>query len=187
MSSAAPGPSETVIEVNLRRPELAAFYAWLWPGAGHLYQRRWAKGLLFMVCVLGTYFFGFFLGQGKVVYASFTEGDRRWQYICQLGVGLPALPALAQSYVVIRQHKKELWNGFMAPPHPVTPERRDRLADWHYRLHQLFDLGTLYTMIAGLLNVLAIYDAYAGPMPTPLEDERSRKRSPPATGAGSTS
>ena len=27
-----------------------------------------------------------------------------------------------------------------------------------------FDIGTTYTMIAGLLNVLAIYDAWGGPV-----------------------
>jgi hypothetical protein len=25
-------------------------------------------------------------------------------------------------------------------------------------------MGTLYTMVAGLLNLLAVYDAFAGPM-----------------------
>ena len=33
------------IEVDLRNPVAAAVWAWLWPGAGHLYQRRYAKGV----------------------------------------------------------------------------------------------------------------------------------------------
>ena len=33
----------------------------------------------------------------------------------------------------------------------------------HDELGQYFDLGTLYTMVAGLLNILAIYDALEGP------------------------
>ncbi len=176
-------PHDAVIEVNLRRPELAAIWAWLWPGAGHLYQRRFAKGLLFMVCILGTYFYGLALGSGRVVYASFTEGDRRWQYICQLGVGLPAMPALVQSYRVIKKDwppLKLFGQEFMAPPHPVDPDRGDKLASWHRKYHQYFELGTLFTMIAGLLNVLAIYDAYAGPMAPPLlEEEKKKKRPPP--------
>jgi hypothetical protein len=40
----------------------------------------------------------------------------------------------------------------------------DQLSLWHRRLGRFFDIGTLYTMLAGLLNLLVIYDAWAGPM-----------------------
>ena len=43
---------EETIEVDLRHPGTAAFLAWLWPGAGHVYQGRYAKGALFMICIL---------------------------------------------------------------------------------------------------------------------------------------
>jgi hypothetical protein len=33
-----------------------------------------------------------------------------------------------------------------------------------YDLNRYFEFGTVYTMIAGLLNVLAIYDAWGGPV-----------------------
>ncbi len=181
----SPDPDHPV-EVNLRNPGLAAFLAWFIPGVGHLYQRRYAKGVLFMVCILGTYFFGFALGGGKVVYASFRAPDIRWPYVCQFGVGLPALPALIQRQRVIasRPPKEPLWNGFMAPPkQPVLESQFDQLADWHGDLRSRFELGTVYTMIAGLLNVLAIYDALAGPVfttpegsdnrPPPEDDEKS--------------
>jgi hypothetical protein len=172
----APAANDAVIEVNLRRPEVAAFWAWFWPGAGHLYQRRYAKSLLFMVCILSTYFYGLGLGRGHVVYASFTETDRRWQYICQLGVGLPALPALVQSYRVLKLEAPPLFGDFMAPPHPVHPNAYDKLAEWHLVYKYKFEMGTLFTMIAGLLNVLAIYDAYAGPMAPPIEEDEKKKK-----------
>ena len=57
--------AEPPLEIDLHDPSLAAFLAWLWPGAGHLYQRRHGKGLLFMVCILGTYFFGSGAGRGQ--------------------------------------------------------------------------------------------------------------------------
>jgi hypothetical protein len=167
---------DSVIEVNLRRPDVAAFWAWFWPGAGHLYQRRYAKGMLFMVCILSTYFYGLALGGGHSVYASFRENDRRWQYICQVGVGLPALPALVQSYRVFN-NKPPLYGDIMAPPREVSPDNLDKLAIWHQRYP--FEMATLYTMVAGLLNVLAIYDAYAGPMTAPPEEEKKKKRPPP--------
>ncbi len=48
----------------------------------------------------------------------------------------------------------------------------DELAYWHRQLKGKFELGTLYTMVAGLLNVLAIYDAYAGPVFISPEEKR---------------
>ena len=153
------------IEIELKDPSLAALLAWLWPGAGHIYQGRHGKAILFMVCILGTFFFGLTIGGGRVVYASFKKEDRRLPYLCQVGVGLPALPALVQT---IRMHVLEkeaaLFNGFMAPPQDFRPNERDELASWHAQYNFKFELGTLFTMVAGLLNVLAIYDAGCGPV-----------------------
>jgi hypothetical protein len=168
----SPPTDEDVIEVDLREPGRAALYAWLWPGAGHLYQRRYAKGILFMVCILGTYFFGLALGGGQCVYASISRNDFRWQYFCQLGVGAPAFPAVVQ-YVSVMNSNKPILVSWMAPPkQPVDLERHDQLAEWHLRYNSGFELGTLYTVIAGLLNILAIYDAYAGPMTAAPEEEK---------------
>src|SRR5690242_14086203 len=50
--------------IDLRDPWLAAFLAWLVPGLGHMYQRRWGKGGLFMTCILATFFYGLWLGGG---------------------------------------------------------------------------------------------------------------------------
>jgi hypothetical protein len=161
---------DQALEIDLRDPALAGFLAWLWPGLGHFYQRRNAKGMLFMVCILGTYFFGLALGEGKVVYANWTPEEHRWQYALQIGVGLPAAPAIVQS-IAVRRSEKPIGGYFMAPPKP-TPHRDhvenaeefvNTLPEWHKRLNVRFELGTLYTMVAGLLNILAIYDALAGP------------------------
>jgi hypothetical protein len=60
----------------------------------------------------------------------------------------------------------------MAPP--VTKMERD---DWHRALHRYFELGTVYTMIAGLLNILAVYDAYGGPaVPHAKKEDPTDKR-----------
>ncbi len=166
-AEAASREAET-LDIELRDPLLAAFLAWLVPGGGHLYQGRTGKGILFMVCILGTFFYGFYLGGGRVVYAAWNVEDHRWAYPCQLGAGLPALPALVQAQRA-RTGRGPLWGGFMAPPRDGQ-----ELRNWHFHLHSYFELGTAYTMIAGLLNVLVIYDAYAGPMII-LPQQRKRK------------
>jgi len=169
-SESSAGQDPDTIEVDLRNPWVAGVLAWLLPGAGHLYQGRYAKGVLFMVCILGTFCYGLGMAEGHVVYASLTKQDFRWQYACQLGVGAPALPALLQNYRV-RRNQSALLNGFMAPPKNVVTQvgsygeyLADELSQWHKQYHSYWELGTLYTMIAGLLNVLAVYDAAAGPV-----------------------
>jgi hypothetical protein len=127
------------------------------------------KAVLFMACILATYFFGLALGEGKVVYAAWNAADKRWQYPLQLGVGLPAAPALVQS-VIVRGGHAPILGGWMAPPRGA-----EELSEWHKTLNLRFELGTLYTMIAGLLNILAIWDAYGGP----VIGEPGKERGPP--------
>ncbi len=191
------------VVVDLRDPYWAAFLAWLWPGAGHFYQRRFGKGFLFMICVLGTFFYGLGIGRGRVVYASFKPGDFRWQYICQLGAGAVALPAAAQAiktrnggdpfFVLAERYPPDhqtkrfyivepednytgptLKDGFMAPPAgPVIQDTRDTLGMWHYDMKHKYDIGTLYCIVAGLLNLLIVYDAFCGPaILSPQEREK---------------
>lgn len=87
-------------KVPLKNPWLAALLAYLIPGAGHLYQGRVFKGLLYFVCIVGTFLYGMKLGDWKVVYY---RGDlpllkaANLGYLAQALVGLPALPALVQS------------------------------------------------------------------------------------------
>ena len=179
----AAASSAAGIDIDLRDPWLAAFLAWLIPGLGHFYQRRWAKGVLFFVCIFGTFVFGFEIGGGKVVYASFRPQVRRLHYFCQAGVGLPAMPALVQA-MRVRQGKKA-WGTFMAPPDP-GPDGGE-LHVWHEELHRNFELGTVFTMIAGLLNILAIFDAWAGPViivPSPKKEKPKGKSPPDPTGTG---
>ena len=176
--------ADAAATIDLKDPVLAAFLAWMLPGLGHLYQRRMAKAALFFVCIMGTFLFGLYLGSsnepavvsgqkigwGRVVYWSWRNTDKRWHYFCQVGVGLPAMPALIQS-MRMRDGNEVHWGGFMAPPwikgpDPLSDENKDQptISDLNNSLHRYFELGTVFTMIAGLLNVLVIYDAWGGPV-----------------------
>ena len=120
------------IEIDLKDPRLAAFLAWLVPGLGHLYQGRTGKGVLFFVCIVGTFVYGMYIGQGRVVYASTAdvfsrEFLERWQYICQVGVGLPALPALVQRERIQDGKAPLIADNFMRPPYKFPPQGSQRL------------------------------------------------------------
>jgi hypothetical protein len=184
-------PSPPAPQIDLKNPGVAAFWAWFWPGAGHFYQGRNAKGMVFMTAILTTYFFGLAIGKGNVVYASFRPDDLRLQYIFQVGVGLPALPALVQSFRVAQRQRPIPVFGeprFMAPPSNVFPGD-DELSQWNKRPGLSFEMGTLYTMVAGLLNFLAICDAYAGPLLISSDEKkrRAREKAKPQTDASAAS
>jgi hypothetical protein len=181
-------PPETSAQetINLKDPTVAAFLAWLVPGLGHWYQGRRAKAALYFLSIMGLFAYGVYLsssnekcrigegtiGYGRAVYFSWRDGDRRLAYLCQIGAGLPALPALLQASRM-SNHRHVLWHGFMAPPRLAPSLAGDRddpnvdqpsAGELHYQLHHYFELAGFFTMIAGLLNVLAIYDAWAGPV-----------------------
>lgn len=166
--------------IDLRDPALAAFLAWLVPGLGHLYQRRYFKSALYFVLIFGTFVYGCYLGGSRelgwarVVYASLRNEDYRLYYFCQLGVGLPAMPALLQANRV-RNGSPPLWNGFMAPPQLSAGGGEPTIDTLNKLLHRFFELGTVYTMIAGLLNILAIYDAWGGPVMPEASDEEDEQ------------
>ncbi|MCE9603579.1 MAG: hypothetical protein K8U03_01610 [Planctomycetia bacterium] len=169
------------VPVALRDPTIAGILAWAIPGAGHWYQGRRTKAVLFFTCILGTFFYGLWLGSGRVVYASWgpTTDEKRLPYVCQLGTGFVALPAMVQAQrykndaylksmqAKERQGERSFGEWFMAPPllkiRLPTGREIDELDYLNYTLNRRFELGTIYTMVAGLLNVLVIFDALGGP------------------------
>lgn len=148
-------------QVRLKNPPLAAFLAWLVPGLGHFYQGRIAKGVLYSTCILGLFGLGLLLGEGKIVYWRWVnpihDPDHfRLYYVGQFFAGLAALPALIQATLASWNIKPILW-GFMAEPSSIV------LNGLHPRLGKLMEVGPVYTTVAGMLNIFAIYDAYDGP------------------------
>ncbi len=103
-------PSENSELFHLKNPGLAAFLSWLLPGLGQMYQGRVFKGALFALCILGMFFCGVQMGEGRPVYCYYEINPdrmenqdgavrrfRNYGYISQFLVGLPALPAIIQT------------------------------------------------------------------------------------------
>lgn len=116
---------------NIPSPIIAALLAWVLPGLGHWYLGRRNKALVFAIGILLLLITGAALGQWRVI--SF--GDRVL-LIGQILSGLPALLlGVVSGQVVAAQ----------GPPN-VVPDS--------------YEMGVLYTLVAGLLNLLVIFDAY---------------------------
>lgn len=150
----------TDTSITLREPAKAAFLAWLVPGLGHFYQGRTGKGWLYATCILGLYAVGFYLGSGKNVYwrwVSPLNTDKfMLHYVGQFFVGLPALPAMLQATIEHLRPGSNFLGGFMAEPSA-------KVLNGLLLRGKPYEIGLIYTTVAGLLNVLAIYDAYEGP------------------------
>ena len=84
--------------INLKNPRLAALLGFLIPGAGHAYQGRWFKATIYAIGVWGLFVWGMSLGEWKIVYFRWQTKEKTIGYLSQVLVGLPALPALVQSY-----------------------------------------------------------------------------------------
>lgn len=165
--------------VDLRNPYKAALLAWLVPGLGHYYQGRIGKAVLYALCIYSLYFLGFAMGDGKIVYWRWVNPLSNPEkfciyYIGQFFMGLVTLPALIQATLKEYGVDPILW-GFLAEP------SQNVLNGLHPRLGKWVEIGTIYTTVAGLLNILAIYDALEGPAYRDADDpDATAQESAPA-------
>jgi hypothetical protein len=167
-----------------RLDPLAAVLSYLLPGLGQVLQGRIGKGLLFFVCLYGLFFYGMWMGQMKNVWLP--DATRlpavevpivgqldglakavyhRPQFLGQFWIGVAAWPALVQ-YAAYeppgegeeRARPAAVLGYYMQAPTEAELNTLQRGGD------KRWDLGWVYTVIAGVLNVLVIYDAFAGPV-----------------------
>jgi TM2 domain-containing membrane protein YozV len=168
---------------------IAALLSYLVPGLGQIYQGRIGKGVLFLVCLLGLFFYGMWLGSFKnvfiphsdtkqnVVFKSGVLGDleNRLHFVGQFWIGIAAWPAIVQ-YATYDPDPKvtghRILGQWMRGPYDTGDEKEDARRAYHFQqdVNELqrdgdkhWDLGWVYTVIAGALNFLVIYDALAGP------------------------
>jgi TM2 domain-containing membrane protein YozV len=152
-------------KVDLKNRHLALLLAWMVPGLGHFYQGRVGKGLLYSASILSLFLFGLWMGNWKIVYWRWVNPTVNTEAFCfnylgQFWAGLIALPALLQATF---PGKVSFLGSFMA-----EPIQRD-INELYPTLGKFVEIGTLYTTVAGLLNILAMYDAFEGP--AHVEDE----------------
>jgi hypothetical protein len=187
------GAKENPSPPDVRQPPrefqpFPAFLSFLIPGLGQIYQGRVGKGVLFLVCIYTLFFYGMFLGRstvqaGEPLRTYYVDGSvylpdshaknpppinlpplladlyNRPQYLGQFWVGVVAWPALWQYFNYDERQANGPW---LLGLFERTPSNEDRNAIENFG-DNFIDLGWVYTVIAGVLNIMVIYDALAGP------------------------
>jgi hypothetical protein len=108
---------------------IAPAIAWLIPGAGHLIQRRWIRGLLLMVSIVTMFTLGLLM-QGRIYHPNGGDILDILGFVGDVGAG--------GLYLLTR------------------------VMDWGQGAiaHATADYGTKYLIVAGLLNLICVADAY---------------------------
>ena len=108
---------------------LAPAVGWLIPGAGHLIQKRWIRGLLLMSSVVIMFVLGLLM-QGRIYKPNGGDILDILGFIGDIGAG--------GLYIVTRA--LDAGHGIIA--------------------HATADYGTKFIIVAGLLNLISVADAY---------------------------
>jgi hypothetical protein len=108
---------------------LAPAVGWFIPGAGHIIQKRWIRGVLLFISVVALFVLGLGM-QGRIYKANGGDILAMLGFIGDLGAGALYILSLAMDW------------GQNAVAFAVA------------------DYGTRFMIVAGLLNFIAVADAY---------------------------
>lgn len=123
---------------------IAGILSWILPGLGHIYLGHRKRGLVLLVTITATFWTGVAIGS---VQGTVDPTERRLWFFAQIGTGGNTLSALALNRVTTAddrsRNKKPLVTNWVAA-----------------------EVGVHYTGVAGLLNILVIFDAVSRADPT---------------------
>jgi len=168
--SSVPHPDNELNAIDLRNPLAAGVLAWLVPGLGHYYQRRYQKALIFFLCIVPLFVAGCALGSSsevgtaRNVYWSWRQGDWRFWWLAQAPLGLAAIPSWTQAWQ-INTGQSPAFGKLMAPPQRFPNDKKGVSPTIDIVRQKLphYELGTYFVVVACLMNLLVIFDAIDGP------------------------
>ena len=177
-SNDVPSENEPIV-IDLRNPFIAGLLAWLVPGLGHYYQKRYHKALIFFLCIVPTFIAGCALastaeaGTARNVYWSWRSADMRFWWLAQAPLGIAAIPSCIQAWSV-NTGQAPPFGRFMTPPRLYRGDKTgiSPLLDEIRQKMPYFELATYLTVIAGLMNLLVILDAIDGPIIGKREEKK---------------
>ena len=108
---------------------LAPAVGWLIPGAGHIMQKRWIRGVLLFISIVTLFLLGLAM-QGRIYKANGGDILEMLGFVGDVGAGALYILSLANDW----------GQGAIA--------------------FATADYGTKFMIVAGLLNFIAIADAY---------------------------
>ena len=130
MANSTPEKSKAAAAENISlMAVLAPAVGWLIPGAGHLIQKRWIRGLLLFVSIVTLFVLGLGM-QGRIYKANGGDILDILGFIGDVGAGALYILSLAMDW----------GQGAIA--------------------FATADYGTKFIIVAGLLNFIAVADAY---------------------------
>ncbi len=118
-------PAETLTLMSVLAPAIG----WLVPGAGHMIQKRWIRGMLLFVSIVTLFLLGLAM-QGRIYKANGGDILDMLGFIGDVGAGGLYILTLANDW----------GQGAIA--------------------YATADYGTKFMIVAGLLNFIAVADAY---------------------------
>ena len=152
---------------HVRRLQPAAALAtWILPGLGHVLIGQKQRGYVLMLTILCLWITGVLIG-GITVIDRYDRGSdkRNWWFVGQ---------ALLSPSIIVDTLHQRLKNR-MDDPFPAEDGEPRPFYEPSYGIP--FEQGTLFTALAGLLNLLCIIDvAYCDPMARRVDDEEIRRK-----------
>jgi len=127
--------STSTAQHSVFRVPIAGLLAWAVPGAGHLFIGERSRGVIFMTIITLTFWSGVAIGGVK---NTVNPTERSLWFLGQVCAGVHPLAAL-------------VWGEQIE-----IPAGADR-AEW-IAYGQTEDIAVIYTAIAGMLNLLVIFD-----------------------------
>lgn len=124
---------------------VAGLLAFALPGAGHAYLGDRRRGLLIGAGVLGLFFSGLLIG-------GIDSVDRQEDFIWFVGQALTGPVAFGVDYAHQHHFKLQTPTG----PRSAQPSEHPRNEK---SLGRANELGTLFSTLAGMMNLIAIIDA----------------------------
>lgn len=107
----------------------AGLLAWVFPGLGHLYLRRYGKAIVLMVAILLLFVLGVAMDSRLALHLGLEDPLALLFSLAQMGVGAPYVLARFMGYET----------GAVTSPS--------------------YEYGNTFTAVAGLLNILVVLDA----------------------------
>lgn len=158
-------------EAKTKSPALVALASWIVPGLGYWLIGQRARGTTIGVTVILLFMLGLLIGGVRVI--DVPGYDSRGQKMMVVPRGQPAAARWIMTVAPMTEIREKPWSiaqvltgpigvlSGMWSIHAATPADGSAGgpsigAESHAHVH---DIGTLYTAVAGMLNLLAIIDA----------------------------